>query len=203
MCNTLFCNIVKHQFTPILVSGWKHILSMMIYRNTNAVCVRVSCQNQVTVYLLAQLNTKLQGCFSSGFGYGQVGNLPSGRSCSRTTAISSMPILPKIRRTSLFPVPLSGVYTTLRLLSVTGVLLILRENTLCRYWSTSSSDMYSIIPVRRPSSRDIFFDTIKNITFCFSHIPAPLRQLPDSALAAFLVVSLINHCTPEMDRGWQ
>ena len=62
MCNTLFCNIVKHQHTD-LISSWKHILSMMIYRNTNAVCVWVGCQNQVTVYLLAQLNTKLQGCF--------------------------------------------------------------------------------------------------------------------------------------------
>ena len=42
-------------------------------------------------------------------GYGQVGKFPSGNSCSGTTVTSSTPIILRILRTGLFPVPLSGV----------------------------------------------------------------------------------------------
>ena len=50
-----------------------------------------------------------KACLISGLGYGQVGKFPSGNSCSGTTVTSSTPIILRILRTGLFPVPLSGV----------------------------------------------------------------------------------------------
>ena len=50
---------------------------------------------------------------NSGFGYLQVGKLPSGSFCSGTTSTSFTPISFRMRVTHSMPVPLSGVYTTL------------------------------------------------------------------------------------------
>ena len=48
----------------------------------------------------------------SGLGYGQVGKLPSGCSCSGTTVTSETPARASTVVTGTKPVPLSGVYTS-------------------------------------------------------------------------------------------
>ena len=48
----------------------------------------------------------------SGFGYGHVGKLPSGCSCSGTTVTSDTPARASTVVTGTRPVPFSGVYTS-------------------------------------------------------------------------------------------
>ena len=56
----------------------------------------------------------------SGFGYGQVGKLPSGCSCSLTTVIFVYPISFRVRVTGFKPLPFNGLYTIAIFLSTSS-----------------------------------------------------------------------------------